>query len=145
MPKNTDKLLIDLNIILDVFLAREGFEASQGILKLGEHTHTLYISAHTVTTLAYLLENAKVPKAGINRHIDWVLKVFAVIPVDEKLLNFALKSNITDYEDAVMEQAAVSVGAARIITRNTKDFKASVVQVATPEEYLGDSQSSLLQ
>lgn len=139
MPKNTDKLLIDLNIILDVFLARKGFAASQKILKLSEHGHTLYISAHTVTTLAYSLENAKVPKADIDHHIDWVLEAFVVVPVDEKLLGTALKSNITDYEDAVMEQAAAFAGAARIITRNTKDFKASTVPAATPEEYLADS------
>jgi hypothetical protein len=47
-----------------------------------------------------------------------------------------LKSRITDYEDAVIEQAAVICNAPIIITRNIKDFKASIIQVLTPEEYI---------
>ena len=129
-------ILIDLNVIIDVFLERKGFEASSNVIQLGElGNHTLYISAHMVTTFAYLLENAKVPHQQIRRHIDWVLNVFTVIPVDEALLSRALKSNIRDYEDAVIEQAAHMSGLTVIITRNVKDFKSSIIKALTPEEY----------
>jgi predicted nucleic acid-binding protein len=132
-----ENILIDLNIILDVLLERSGFEASRDIIQLGEtDEHALFISAHIVTTFAYLLENAKVPRNQIARHIDWLLQTFAVVPVDVTLLQTALKSRIDDYEDAVIEAAAVACKASVIITRNTKDFKLSTPQALVPEVYL---------
>jgi predicted nucleic acid-binding protein len=133
-------ILIDLNIILDVLLERSGFEASRDIIQLGEADgHTLFISAHIVTTFAYLLENAKVPKNQIAQHIDWLLQTSAVVPVDATLLQAALKSRIDDYEDAVVEAAAVACKASVIITRNIKDFKFSTVQALVPEAFLQDN------
>jgi predicted nucleic-acid-binding protein len=134
MPTN---ILIDLNVILDVFLERNGFEASSDVIQLGEaQDHTLYISAHIVSTFAYLLENAKVPRQKILKHIDWMLQTFTVVPVDSQLLVLALKSNIVDFEDAIIEQAAQISACSLIITRNIKDFKASVVKAMLPEQLL---------
>lgn len=134
MPKN---ILIDLNIILDVFLERNGFEASSNIIQLGEaQDHSLYISAHVVGTFAYLLENAKVPRRKILEHIDWMLQTFTVVPVDGQLLSLALKSSITDFEDAIIEQAAQMSACSLIVTRNLKDFKASAVKAVSPEQLL---------
>lgn len=126
MPKN---ILNDLNIILDVFLERKGFEASSDVIQLSERgNHNLYISAHIVSTLAYLLENAKVPRPQIIKHIDWMLQVFVVMPVDSPLLSLALESQINDFEDAIIEQAARASSSSLIITRNLKDFKAGTVE-----------------
>lgn len=134
MPKN---ILIDLNIILDVFLERKGFEASSDVVQLSENgSYNLYISAHIVSTLAYLLENAKVPRSQIIKHIDWMLQVFAVVPVNGPLLSLALKSNVHDFEDAIIEQAAHVSGSSLIITRNLKDFKTSTVKAVAPEQFL---------
>jgi predicted nucleic-acid-binding protein len=134
MPTN---ILIDLNVILDVFLERNGFKASSDVIQLGEAgDHSLYISAHIVSTFAYLLENAKVPRRKILEHIDWILRTFTVVPVDSRLLTLALKSNIADFEDAIIEQAAQVSDCSLIITRNIKDFKASIVEAILPEQLL---------
>ena len=134
MPTN---ILIDLNVILDIFLERNGFVASSDVIQLGEtQDHTLYISAHIVSTFAYLLENAKVPRQKILEHIDWMLQTFTVVPVDSQLLVLALKSNVVDFEDAIIEQAAQVSDCSLIITRNIKDFKASVVKAIPPEQLL---------
>lgn len=134
MPKN---ILIDLNVILDLLLDRKGSDASKTVLELSEHdSHHLYISAHIVTTFGYLLEEANVPISQIQRHINWLLETFTVVPVDNTLLKNALKSRITDYEDAVIEQAALACGATTIITRNVKDFKVSSLPALKPEEYI---------
>jgi predicted nucleic-acid-binding protein len=134
MPTN---ILIDLNIILDVFLERNGFEASSNVIQLGEaQDHNLYISAHIVSTFAYLLENAKVPRRKILKHIDWILQTFTVVPVDSQLLSSALKSNIANFEDALIEQAAQVSASSVIITRNIKIFKASTVKAVSPEQFM---------
>jgi predicted nucleic acid-binding protein len=134
MPKN---ILVDLNVILDVLLERRGHQASQIILELQQTTsHIIFISGHMVTTLAYLLEHAKVPQAEIRRQIDWLLQTFSVIPTSDEILKQAIESQITDYEDAVIEQAALACKASLIVTRNIKDFKQSVVSATTPESFV---------
>jgi predicted nucleic acid-binding protein len=134
MQKN---ILIDLNVILDVLLERTGFNSAQRVIELSENNgYRLYISAHMVTTFAYLLENAKVPNHQIKHQLSWLLETFVVIPLDGNILKDALKSHIEDYEDAVVEQAAITCKATVIVTRNIKDFKESRVQALTPEAYL---------
>jgi predicted nucleic acid-binding protein len=134
MPQN---IAIDLNIIMDVLLERSGFLASQRILQLAESGgYDLYISAHIVTTFAYLLEAAKVPRPEIARQLDWLLQTFQTVPATSSVLKAAQKSKITDFEDAVIEQAALAANASVIITRNVKDFTASAVVALTPEVYL---------
>jgi predicted nucleic acid-binding protein len=132
-----ENILLDLNVVLDVLLARNDFESSRAILELSENgSYGLFISAHIVTTFAYLLENAKVAKPEILRQLEWLLVTFQVVPVDATLLNVALNSRVTDYEDAVIESAAISCSAAVIITSNIKDFRTSVIRALTPREYL---------
>ncbi len=134
MPKN---ILVDLNVIIDALLERPGYQAAQTVLDSSVSRNTaLYISAHMHTTLAYLLESAKLSQADIRSQLQWVLQKFEIVPVDSKLLTAALKSDISDYEDAVVEQAAVRCQAAVIVTGNVKDFKRSVVRAVTPEEHL---------
>lgn len=134
MPKN---IFVDLNVVLDVFLARQGFEASKNVIKLGEQSeYRLWISGHCVTTLAYLLERAKLSRPKILQHITWLLDTFSVVSLDEQLLRAATLSLVTDYEDAVIEQAAIKANAKVIITGNIRDFRHSAVQAQTPEQFL---------
>src|SRR5215471_16800754 len=122
MSKN---ILVDLNVILDVLLERSGFETSRSVLTLQESaSYNIYISGHIITTFAYLLEHAKVPRAEILRQITWLLETFSVVATTNDILSKATKSHI-DYEDAVIEQAALACNALVIITRNGKDFSNS--------------------
>lgn len=134
MPKN---ILVDLNVIMDVLLERPGHRASQSVLELQEtRGHALFISGHTVTTFAYLLEHAKVPIAETRRHVDWLLQAFSVVSTSVEILKDAVESHIADYEDAVIEQAALACQASLIITRNIKDFRLSIVPATTPESFV---------
>jgi predicted nucleic acid-binding protein len=134
MQKN---ILVDLNIVLDVFLERKGYAASQHVLELNESSiYKIYISAHAITTLSYLLESNKIGKDRLSKNINWVLQVFQTVSVDSKLLRSALLSNVNDYEDAVVEQSALACSAEVIITRNIKDFKFSRVPALTPEDFI---------
>lgn len=134
MPKN---ILVDLNVILDVLLERSGYQAAQSVLELdGTKGYTLFISGHMVTTFAYVLEHAKVPRTEIHRQVDWLTRTFSIVPTDDTTLRNALKSLITDYEDAVVEQAAIACDASQIVTRNVKDFTQSSIPAVTPEMFV---------
>lgn len=59
-----------------------------------------------------------------------------VVSVNEKVIDMALQSSFSDFEDAVQYYSAIESGIPVIITRNVKDFKGVDASVMTPEEYL---------
>ncbi len=97
------------------------------------------VSVHSVTTFAYILESSKVAQNEILRQVDWLLHMFTVVPVDVDILQQALRSKVKDYEDAVVERAAILAGAECIVTRNAKDFKQSQVRAVLPKVFLSET------
>lgn len=59
-----------------------------------------------------------------------------VASVTDEVIQAALQSSITDFEDAVTSEAANTAGLEVIVTRNTSDFIASSVPALLPEEFL---------
>lgn len=55
---------------------------------------------------------------------------------DEKVVDDALSSAFTDYEDALQYYSALSKKVDVIITRNVRDFKHARIPVLTPDEFL---------
>jgi hypothetical protein len=64
------------------------------------------------------------------------MRRFKVIAINEEILTKALSSEIDDFEDAVIEVSSKENDAEYILTRNTRDFKKSIVKSITPEELL---------
>ena len=60
--------------------------------------------------------------------------LFSIAAVDGKIVQDALSSNFTDFEDAVQCYTAVACCADVIVTRNAKDFGLSPLLVKTPKE-----------
>jgi hypothetical protein len=95
-----------------------------------------FACAHEITTLNYFLGKSNRDKAKVRKTISGIMKRFNVIAIDEEILVKALHSDIDDLEDAVIEMSSKENDAEYILTRNTKDFKKSIVKVITPEELL---------
>ncbi len=129
------KVLFDTNVILDLMLDRAPFaEVSERLVSSAESgLLTGCISATTVTTIHYLA--AKV--LGSQRSLDEVRKllvIFEIAPVNRPVLERALDLGFSDYEDAVLHEAARQSGAEAIVTRNRSDFANSEIPVYSPEE-----------
>jgi predicted nucleic acid-binding protein len=129
------RILVDTNVVLDVLLNRQPHvTASAEILSRMEAGDLIgCICATTVTTIHYLAAQA----AGADRALEEVRKVlslFEIAPVNRTVLEGALELGFSDYEDAVLHEAARQVNAQGIVTRNTDDFKRSALPVYTPEE-----------
>jgi len=69
-------------------------------------------------------------------HIDSLLALFEIAPVNRIVLEDALKSKFNDFEDAVIHASALHAGAEYIITRNSGDFKLSELPVFEPCAYI---------
>lgn len=131
------RVLIDTNVVLDVLLDRKPFaEAAARVFALVEESRIEgFLCATTVTTIDYLLGQALATdeaRAALQR----LLELFEIAPVNRPVLEQALRSRVSDFEDAVIEQAARLVSADAIATRNLTDFKKSSVTAFDPPELL---------
>ena len=129
--------MVDTNVVLDVLLNRQPFaEAAARIFALVEESKIEgYLCATTITTVDYLLGQALAPteaRAALQR----LLALFEIAPVNRPVLEQALRSDVSDFEDAVLEQSARLVSVDAIVTRNLPDFRKCSVTAFDPTELL---------
>ena len=109
-------------------------EVSEHLVSRAEsRTLTGCLGATTITTIHYLA--AKV--LGSQRSLDEIRKllvIFEIAPVHRPVLERALDLGFSDFEDAVLYEAARQAGAEAIVTRNQDDFASSEIPVYSPEE-----------
>jgi predicted nucleic acid-binding protein len=129
------RLLLDVNLILDVLLDRRPHVTQAArvwsAVELGRAEGLL--SAHAVTTIHYLNRRAGHRRVAAETTAA-LLSVFNVAPVDETVLGEALALDWPDFEDAVTAAAARRAKCHAIVTRHTADFARSPVRVLTPEQ-----------
>jgi len=132
------KVLLDTNVILDVLLDREPFSTDAAFLMAKvEHSEIIgFACATTITTIHYLCTKI-LDREATSRHIQSLLSLFAIAPVNRLVLENAFASDFRDFEDAVLHEAAVHAGVQHIVTRNIKNFKNASIPVHEPGEFLG--------
>lgn len=130
-------ILFDTNVLLDVLLDREPFAIDAAFLmtKVEQSEIGGYLCATTVTTIHYLIAKALGAKEA-TRHIQSLLSLFIVAPVNRAVLEQALAASFTDFEDAVLHAAACHAGVQSIVTRNIRDFSKATLPVFTPAELI---------
>ena len=131
------KILLDTNVILDVWLAREPFwRDSAGLLGKveGKEIHGI-ICPTTVTTLHYLAKKVLGEKRA-RELLGNLIGICEIGKISESTFTGALASEVRDFEDAVIESVAEEEGIRYIATRNIRDFKKSRVEAREPSEFL---------
>ncbi len=130
-------ILLDTNVVLDVLLDRDPFSApASQLMSLVEKGEVVgFLCATTVTTIHYLATKVMGSTKAQNQ-IKNLLNLFEIAPVNRAVIRDALSSGFSDFEDAVIYQAATHAGAEAIITRNVKDFKKSELPIYDSDEIL---------
>ena len=131
------KVMLDLNVLLDVVQRREPFyAASAGVLtRAVERTDEAYLASHALTTLHYIVTKYAGRERG-DGMVDWVLAHLEIVPQDRAQFVRARGLGCDDFEDAALASAAEAAGCEVIVTRNLADFARSPVTAVTPEELL---------
>jgi predicted nucleic acid-binding protein len=137
------KTLFDTNVILDVLLDREPFanEAAYLLTKIESSGVTGFLCATTATTIHYLATKVLGAREAA-RHIRSLLSLFEIAPVNRLVLENALACGFSDFEDAVVHEAARHADAKYIVTRDLAGFKKAELPVFTPSEFI-DAMESL--
>ncbi len=129
------RVLLDVNVVLDVLLDRKPFASSAAAVwsAVEEGRATGLLSAHAVTTIHYLNAREVGPRQARGT-TEALLSVFEVACVDGTVLGAALALGWNDFEDAVTAAAARRAKCDAIVTRNPRDFKGSPVRLLAPAE-----------
>lgn len=134
------KVLIDTNVLLDVFLKREPFfENSARVIDLClSEVISGYIAAFSVPTLWYVLKN-KYSATEKRMLIKSLLEYVEVLDIGkEKILCAVNRSDFADFEDCLQDECAYWANLDCIITRNAKDFASAKVPAITPADFIAN-------
>lgn len=131
------KLLLDINVIVDVLTARRPWvEHSAAVLSLLDDARVEgFVAVHTITTIHYLLTEHLGRKKAAAALLD-VLRLVRVVPVDHDMMLKALSLGWKDFEDAVQAVCALQVGADYVVSRNPGDFESFSIPVVSPSDLL---------
>ncbi|GAB3639830.1 type II toxin-antitoxin system VapC family toxin [Spirosoma arcticum] len=135
-------IFLDTNVVLDWLLDREDTfaqEATDLFLAAEQSRITIYVSAGSLYTIAYVLHRAGKRGEALRNALSSFLALVAVPTANRDTFVKANQlTDISDLEDAFQYQTALSNPAIQyLVTGNTKDFRLtdqSRLPVITPTE-----------
>lgn len=132
-----NKIFVDTDVILDLLGNRIPHFHFSAVLftfaemkKLELYTSPL-ILANTFYVLRKQLGNDEAKKALRKLRI-----LLNIIDSSESVVDKALNSDFSDFEDAIQYYTALEYGISVILTRNLRDYKNASVIIQTPEAFL---------
>lgn len=129
------KVFLDTNVVIDYLAKRQLFaeDANRMITLCCQREDELCISALSFTTIYYVLKKQYGHKQLLTL-LSGISHLLTVCAVDGQIMQHALLSEFTDFEDAVQCYTAKACNADVIVTRNVKDFSHSPLITKTPAE-----------
>lgn len=131
------RVLLDTNIILDVLLDREPFVTdAQALFEAIEDRRVEgYVTATTLTDIFYIVRKSKgiqIAKEAVSR----LLATMKICPVNRRILQAAILSNLSDFEDAVQLACATSLNLDAVITRDPAGFAGAAIPILSAGDLL---------
>ena len=139
-----NNIFLDTNVVIDFLADRRPFSllaakifnySLQGKVKV-------FISAVSYNNIYYILRQSLTNRETI-KLLDELCEMTEIADVTKAIIKKSLKTDFKDFEDAIQYNCALSINKIDfIVTRDTKDFKNSVLPVLTPEEALSSLEST---
>ena len=131
------KVLIDMDILVDLALGRKPHdESAGGLLDAIERGRVSgFLAWHSASNFYYVVA----PKRGKDTARAFLLDLaqfIEIAPTTTESLRQAGRLRLRDFEDAMQVAAAMACGADLIATRNHRDYLGAPIRVAAPGEIL---------
>ena len=126
-------VLFDINILLDVFLARAPWVTESAAVLAANRRGEVggHVSAASLPTIFYIVRrNADIAKA--HRVVTECLASLEIIPVARTTLELARTMPGSDFEDNLQIASALEAKLDAIVTRDAVGFAGSPVAVLSP-------------
>ena len=132
------RALIDTCIVIDALQSRKPFceEAQEIFLAIANKQFTGFLTAKSVTDIYYLTHRHTHSDKETRIVLSKLFSLFELLDTAGMDCRKAISSDVSDYEDAVMVEAALRASMDCIVTRNIKDYTKSQVSVYAPTDFL---------
>ena len=132
------KILLDTCIIIDALQNRQPFsDEARAIIDAGSLGYCeVCLTAKELSDIHYLMKHHYHNEKKTRNAILSLFKITNVVDTTSHQIYAAIHSDIPDYEDAIMVQAAVQNDLDFIVTRNLKDYQNSPVPAISPADCL---------
>lgn len=130
-------VFVDTNVLLDVLFHREPhYRPSAEIWTRSElGAMNGMISVISFNNIYYVLCRAA-DRERARASIRLLRNVFQPVALGAQIINQAIDSKISDFEDAIQYTSAIRSGSEFLITRNVRDYPKTGIPVILPEEFL---------
>ena len=128
------KVFIDTDVIIDFLADRKPFSESAAILfsRIERKEIEGFTSSQSISNLYSILR-----KFDSHRNVAQVLKdlisLIGILPVSQDVIQKALQSGFTDFEDGIQNFCAETGCMDVIVTRTIKDYKKASIAVMSPD------------
>jgi predicted nucleic acid-binding protein len=133
-----DRILLDVNVCLDVLLKRQPFWEDSAKIFLAAEKGLIQgrVSAISFDTMFYILRS-EIGSAKAQTELKRLRKYMYVSAVDAKVVDHALNAGWADLEDAIQYYSAEFSKCKVLITRNKRDYPNKTnLPVFTPVEFI---------
>ena len=132
------RVLVDTNILLDGFLEREPFaDDARTLFEITRSRRIAgYVTATTITDIFYIVRRQARSMERARQAVIDTLALMEVCSVDGDILERAIASPLTDFEDAVQLACAIANNLDAIITRDTQGFAGAILPILSVGELL---------
>lgn len=132
------KLFIDSDVVIDFFTDREPHaNPASELFELNERgSIVLYLSAVSINNIYYIVRKFLGHRKSLEV-VEALTEMTQIIGTIRNEILQALKNDFSDFEDSIQYSSALTInGLDAILTRNTKDYKNSIIAVMTPLNFL---------
>lgn len=129
------RIFLDTNFIID-WLFREDYKTScEQLLDKGDlKGYKFIVSFLSIANLAYIAR--KQPKDLLYSNLTKICELFEIVSNNRQHIIEAIRTDSSDYEDALQYVTAIDAKCDYIISRNKKDFTFSKIPVLSANEFL---------
>jgi hypothetical protein len=134
---------IDTDVIIDFLIDRKPHSREAAIIftLIDQKKLKGYASSLTFSNLYHVLRRIE-PHKKVLAKLDSISKMLIVLNVGDQNIRDAIESGFPDFEDSIQYFCSLDCKKVEvIITRNTKDYKNSILPVMTPGDFLKSSVS----
>ena len=131
-------VFIDSDVLIDVFSERKPFYSDSAyFLELAEKGIFLAFTSHLViANVFYVLQKFSNKETAMTA-IRKIRTVIGIVDMNQRIVDRAINSSFSDFEDAMQIYAAENAVMDIIVTRNVEHFKGSNLSVLSPFEAIG--------
>ncbi len=131
------RLMVVTDLVVDVLLDREPFaETAARVLGKVERGEASGYLCDTTVTVVHGIASRLVGAKRAAKEVQKLLMLFEIAPVNRLVLEAALVDKVVDFQNAVIYEAAVHIGAEALVTRREHEFAGAEIPVYSPDKLL---------